>query len=311
MELAGGSDHHAGRGQKKRQEQAKRKIKRGQASVCPAPALAQHRVRQQEGHIDAHSGGGGSDHSIALRTEDDIVPVARVARFLDNFRELGRRLGEQAEIWNEAGENRPPIEAAGHRHDDAEETHHHDGHHDFQNNLEDLHPFTAAVVRPHHRRTDDKEQQHAPVLAVVALENAEVLLNGGRAERELRHGPHEVGQHRGDEPAPAEHRVDVFVDRAKRFLAGGERDVADDREHQHAENHHQRLEPEQLVATNHPDVKAASERTTTEGDRTLQPAGAGQLGESAPAGKERFLAGLREEGFFGGERVVRIAHGSG
>ena len=68
------------------------------------------------------------------------------------------------------------------------------------------------------------------------------------------------------------------VDGMERLLTSGERDVANDREHENAKHHHQRLQPEQLCSSNHAKVQAACQRAATQSDGALQPAGAGELG---------------------------------
>jgi D-serine deaminase-like pyridoxal phosphate-dependent protein len=82
------------------------------------------------------------------------------------------------------------------------------------------------------------------------------VVDGTDAEAELRHRPHDIGHHRGDQPRPAENRRDAGIDRLERPPAGGKRHVADRRQHDHAENHRQGLQPHELIPGDDADVES-------------------------------------------------------
>ena len=264
-----------------------------------APALAEHGVRQEEGHVDPHGRRGGGDHHVLLLADDALAPEgARLTSAREHTREGRGRLREQREIGDEAAEDLSRGQPAlarqqGDDHPEEGEDDHAD--HRLQDPFEDLHALSARVVLPDHRGRDPEDQGARDHLARLASQRfgEEVLLQRGGAERELRQTPNDIGHRHSYQPAPAEDGVHVFVDRLEGTLAGGERHVGDGAQHDDAEDHRDRLQPEHRVASQHAEVERARERPPAEGDRALQPAGAGELrvqreGRERPLGPRVF-----------------------
>ena len=156
------SNHHAGRGENKGNDETDREIEYRQATMGLAPFLAQHRVRQQEGHVDTHGGAERSHDDVALILGNFIRPEFRIlSRGLNCRPERGRRFEEAGWPRNETGEDGPPVETAVRRqgNDHAEERDHHDANEDFQNDLEQLDPLVATLVEEIDHRRDRKQDQ--------------------------------------------------------------------------------------------------------------------------------------------------------
>ena len=245
--------------------------------------------------------------------DDALAPEgARLAGAREHIREGRGRLREEREIRDEAAEDltyRQAVLSHHEGHDDTKEGEHDHADHPLQDPFEDLHALSARVVLPDHRGRDPEDQGARDHLARLASQRfgEEVLLQRGGAERELRQTPNDIGHRHSYQPAPAEDGVHVFVDRLEGTLAGGERHIGDGAQHDDAEDHRDRLQPEHRVAGQHAEVERARERPAAEGDRALQPAGAGELGVDGE-GRERTLGARvfdpREFVCFG----VQIAH---
>jgi hypothetical protein len=132
------------------------------------------------------------------------------------------------------------------------------------------------------------------------------LLDGGGAEGELRHGPDNIGHDGGDEPGPAQERVEVAVDEVKGPRIGRKSDVGDGREHDDAANHCQWLHPQKPVTGNDAEKERSCQGAAAESDGSLHPARAGEF----RVGRE-FLEGWGVfDGFDGGEfALVLVRHG--
>jgi len=74
MELTRGSDHDAACGKEERDEEADTEIGHRKSAVLRCPALAEHGVGEEEGHIDADGGAEGGDDDIALIARDERSP---------------------------------------------------------------------------------------------------------------------------------------------------------------------------------------------------------------------------------------------
>ena len=224
MKLTGGGNHHAAGGKHERDKEASREIEDCQATEATVPAFAEHRVGQQERHVDADRRRRCGDHPLALRRQDGLRPVVRVAGRGDEGLQVGRRSPKEANVRREARENPAPVEDALQRHGrhHTEETDHHQAHHRLERPVEDPHPHSGRVVEPDNHRGHEKQPQHTEELPRFTPERLgkKILLQGRRPQRELRHGPHKVGHQRREQPAPAEHRADMGRNRVKGPLSG-------------------------------------------------------------------------------------------
>ena len=95
MELAGRSDHYAGGGEEERYKQADAQIEAGQTAMFASPALSEHGVGEEEGHVNAYSRGRGCHHAVPLRAENGFIPISGIAGISDDLLKLIGRLREQ------------------------------------------------------------------------------------------------------------------------------------------------------------------------------------------------------------------------
>ncbi len=213
----------------------------------------------------------------------------------------GEGLNRRLKPRDETVEHLTPVEGTrgGHLEDDSEEADDHDADHDLQNPFEDSNALATRVIEPDDDGRDDEQNGDAGGFASRLLQRLrtkdvreQVLLQGRRPQTELRHCPDHVGHERADRPAPAEDRIDVSIDGSKRSLSRGQGHIRDGAEHDDAENHRHRLPPQHAKAGENSQIQAPPQRSTTQSDRTLQPAGARQLGERPQQRPLALFAGL-------------------
>lgn len=303
MELRGGSDDDAARGKHEGNDQADGEIEDGEAAMVFPPAFFQHGVGEEEGHVDADGGAKGGHHDVALIGNDLGRPkISEASRGRDGIPEGVGWTSQNGKVGDESAKDAAPVErtTSGHRDDDAEEGEDDDADHDFEDGLKQLDAGIAALVEEIDGPGECKKNAADGDTCGAAVEAGhEILLNGGLTECELRHAPDDIGHEGGDDPGPTEDGADVIVDGFKRTGAGGKGDEGDGTQHDDAEDHGERLEPHHGVARNDAEVKRASERSASKGDRSLQPSGAGTFGVGTNAFAERQLDDLGQGLVFG------------
>ena len=137
------------------------------------------------------------------------------------------RGGQKREIGKVTPDHLTPRQAGGEADDHRDERKHDDSDHHLDDAVEELRSAASGLVEIVHVKADPEEDRDDGPLGafqetfVRRVEIEEVLLNGGGSQRELGHGPHNVGHDGGDEPGPTEEGIEVLVDQAERALLGG------------------------------------------------------------------------------------------
>ena len=239
VKLDGRRDHDATGDQHVGNRHAGRQIKASEPAKRLVPAAIQQRVGHQKRHVDADRRGGRRDHHVAL-LEDTICPTRSVGRFRQRL--PGPAISRLDCLhWVKSGTNPARIAAQSSsplvpdRHHDAKETD--DDHADqaLEKPIEDLgrqpgRLFRNTTIRRRQRnRRPTRRTSSGPYRREQLAKPTRFLPQRLEAEAELRHAPDHVGHAGGDQPSPAEHRIDVLIDRLKRTLTGRERDVTDGR----------------------------------------------------------------------------------
>ena len=152
VELGGGGDDEAAGGDHEGDEEAGREVEDGEAAVFFAPAPFEHRVGEEEGHVDADGGGEGGHDDVALFVHDGRAPFFGIRGQFDERGEGVGRAEEGSEVGDEAFEDRGPRErgvfADGEHDDDADEGKDDEADHDLEEGLEELDALTARTVGP-------------------------------------------------------------------------------------------------------------------------------------------------------------------
>ena len=178
------------------------------------PAFAEHRVRQQECHVDADGCRRGAYHNVALLAYDHVSPEGPEILghpFYVRHNLVGRLI-EQTQIGNQAAEDFAPDDLAfdAELENHADEAEYDDTDDRLDHDLEYLDALASCAVGHRNCQADCQEHRAGDHLAgylthypVSDKSGQQVLSQRRGPECELRQGPNEVRHHRGEQPAPA------------------------------------------------------------------------------------------------------------
>ena len=190
-----------------------------------SPALFEHGVGEEEGHVDPHGGAEGGHHDVALTFRNLGGPKSGIfSRRGDGLEEGRGRPGEEPEVGDKAGKDRFKIEVPGKSEgpDHPEEGDHDHPDHRLEDDFEAFHALVSALVEVIDDQSGEEEDHTDDTGGGEAgrFSPEQILLHRGGSEGKLRHAPDDVGHERGNDPGPGEDRADVRFDRAEGTLAG-------------------------------------------------------------------------------------------
>jgi hypothetical protein len=139
------------------------------------------------------------------------------------------------------------------------------------------------------------------------------LLNSSHSQIELRHAPKDICGSSSQQPTPAQHRANVFVDRREGSLSRRRGHIGHHAQHDDAQNHGQRLYPQEGKTSQHAQVQTTGQRPATQSDGTLQPARPAEFGVRAQHGDSALGLSIFQGltvGFYSGIFCF-VGHGEG